>query len=97
MRTIYLPGWGRNFALMSANQERLAALIDFDFDFDFDFNLGTGRLQTAMLLKRARAGDWQAAADEVMSWIRAGWKVLRGLELRCLARRALLPLLPGSG
>lgn len=82
VRRIYLPAVLK-LCPKADTPDRLAALIDFAF------NLGVGRLKASTLRKRANAQDWEGAAVEVMKWIRGGGRVLRGLVLRCDARRLL--------
>lgn len=83
VRTVYLPAVLKLCPGVDS-AERLAALIDFAF------NLGARNLRISTLRKRVNAQDWDAAGIEVMKWIKGGGKVLRGLVLRCQARRALL-------
>lgn len=64
--------------------ERLAALIDFAF------NLGVGNLRASTLRKRVNAGRWGDVPAELMRWISAGGKELRGLRLRREAECALI-------
>jgi lysozyme len=83
VRTKYLPAVLK-LCPGCDSPERLAAIIDFAF------NLGTGRLKASTLRKKVNAKDWDAAGNEVMKWVRGGGKVLRGLVLRCEARKQLL-------
>lgn len=63
---------------------RLAAIVDFTF------NLGTGRLQTTTLRRRANQRDWLAAGQELRRWVYGGGKVLPGLVARREAEVLLL-------
>ena len=64
--------------------ERLAAIIDFTF------NLGAGNLQASTLRKRINQGRWDLAKVELMRWVRAGGRVLKGLIRRREAEAALI-------
>jgi lysozyme len=83
VRTIYLPAVLKLCPNIDT-PERLAALIDFTF------NLGAGNLKVSTLRKRVNSGDWAAAKEEIMKWIRGGGRVLRGLFLRRGAERNLM-------
>lgn len=65
------------------NQNQFDALVSFAY------NLGLGNLGKSTLLKRLNQGNFQAAADEMLRWNRAGGRVLRGLVRRREAERAL--------
>ena len=64
--------------------ERLAALIDFAF------NLGVGNLRASTLRKRVNAKRWDDVRTELMKWVKAGGRELRGLRLRREAECALI-------
>ena len=53
------------------------------------FNIGLGNLQASTLIMKYARCDYAAAADEFLKWNKAGGKVLRGLERRREAERAL--------
>jgi len=55
----------------------------------FAFNVGLGNLQSSTLRMKFNRGDYSGAADEFLKWTKAGGKVLRGLERRREAERAL--------
>lgn len=57
---------------------------------DFAYNLGVGALRGSTLRRKINAGDMDGAAKEIMKWVNAGGKRLRGLELRRAAERQLL-------
>ena len=61
----------------------------FDAIVSFAFNLGLGNLQASSLRMKYSRGEIEAAADEFLKWNKAGGKVLRGLERRREAERAL--------
>jgi lysozyme len=65
------------------NQCHLDALVSFAF------NVGLGNLQSSTLRMKYNRGDYEGAADEFLKWNKAGGKVLRGLERRREAERAL--------
>jgi lysozyme len=83
VRTIYLPAVLRLCPNVDT-PERLAALIDFVF------NLGGGRLRASTLRRKVNAGDWDAARVQVMRWVMAGGRKLKGLERRRAAERDLM-------
>ena len=68
----------------ATNEARIAALADFAY------NLGATRLAGSTLRKRVAAGDWEAAGEELMKWVRGGGRVLPGLVARRAAERKLL-------
>jgi GH24 family phage-related lysozyme (muramidase) len=55
----------------------------------FSYNCGLGSLQSSTLRMKFNRGDYDGAADEFLKWNKAGGKVLRGLERRREAERAL--------
>lgn len=57
---------------------------------DFAYNLGLGRLRASTLRRRLNDGDMQAAAMELMKWVRGGGRVLPGLVARRAAEAAML-------
>lgn len=57
---------------------------------DFVYNLGAGRYRASTLRKRIDAGDWGEAKTEIMRWVRANGKVLKGLVRRRAAEAVLL-------
>jgi lysozyme len=65
------------------NQCHLDAMVSFAF------NVGLGSLQSSTLRMRYSRGDYQGAADEFLKWRKSNGVVLRGLERRREAERAL--------
>ncbi|QIB82835.1 lysozyme [Enterobacter sp. T2] len=61
----------------------------FDALVSFTYNLGARSLSTSTLLRKLNVGDYAGAADEFLSWNKAGGKVLNGLTRRREAERAL--------
>lgn len=57
---------------------------------DFTFNLGSGRLSASTLRKAIAANDPAWAKRELMRWVYAGGKVLRGLVRRRTAECTLI-------
>ena len=55
----------------------------------FSYNCGLGSLQSSTLRMKYNREDYEGAADEFLKWNKAGGKVLRGLERRREAERAL--------
>jgi len=56
---------------------------------ELTYNVGWGAFCRSTLLKLANAGELQAACGELRKWIRAGGKVVRGLQRRRDASFAL--------
>jgi lysozyme len=83
VRTTYLPAVLRLCPGIDS-PSRAAALADFAF------NLGVGSLQASTLRKRVNAQDWDASKVELMKWVRAGGRVLRGLVIRRQAESEML-------
>ena len=69
------------------------AAADNDSHFDaivsFSFNVGLGNLQASTLRMKYNRGDFDGAADEFLKWRKSNGVVLRGLERRREAERAL--------
>jgi lysozyme len=65
----------------------------FDALVDFCFNLGAARLAGSTLLRELNAGDYQAAARQLLAWDHAGGAVVAGLKAR---REAELKLWTGA-
>lgn len=65
------------------NQNQIDALISFVY------NVGIGRFATSTLLLKLKAGDYEAAADQLLRWTKSGGKELKGLVLRRQAERRL--------
>ncbi len=63
---------------------RLAALIDFTF------NLGAGALRASTLRRKVNAEEWEDVPAQLMRWVFAAGKKLRGLVLRREAEAALI-------
>jgi lysozyme len=63
---------------------RLAAITDFAF------NVGTGALRASTLRRRINAGQWDDVPAQLMRWVFAAGKRLRGLERRRAAEAALI-------
>ena len=69
------------------------AAADNDSHFDaivsFSFNVGLGNLQASTLRMKYNRRDFEGAADEFLKWRKSNGVVLRGLERRREAERAL--------
>jgi len=65
------------------NQNHLDALTSFSF------NVGLGNLQRSQVRMRYNRGDFEGAMDELLTWNKAGGKVLKGLDNRRKDERAL--------
>ena len=61
----------------------------FDALVDFCFNLGSGRLASSTLLKVLNGGQYEAAAEQLQRWDRAGGEENSGLKARREAELAL--------
>ena len=61
----------------------------FDAIVSFSFNVGLGNLQASTLRMKYNRGDFSGAADEFLKWRKSNGVVLRGLERRREAERAL--------
>lgn len=55
----------------------------------FIYNVGPYAYQRSTLLKKLRAGDYVGACNELMRWVYAGGRKLRGLERRREAERQI--------
>ncbi len=55
----------------------------------FAYNLGTGALQRSTLRQCVLRGAYEDAADQFLRWVRAGGRVLRGLQRRRAEEREL--------
>lgn len=69
---------------LALHPRRLAAITDFAY------NLGVAAYRGSTLRRRINANDMDGARAEIMKWVRAGGRVLRGLERRRAAEAALL-------
>lgn len=60
------------------------------------YNLGEGNLKSSTMLKKLNRMDYKGAADEMLKWVYANKKKLRGLERRRKAERDLFlkPIVP---
>ena len=67
----------------SVSDNAFSALVSFAF------NLGLANLKSSTLMKKVRAGDMGAAANEFSKWVYAAGKKMRGLERRRKAEAAL--------
>ena len=64
-------------------QSHLDALVSFSF------NVGLGNLQRSQVRMKYNRGDFEGAMDELLTWNKAGGKVLRGLDNRRKDEKAL--------
>lgn len=63
------------------NDNQFAVLVSFDFN--------TGKLHSSTLLKKLNAGDYDAVPGELMKWVNAGGKKVKGLVNRRSAEAGL--------
>ena len=61
----------------------------FDALVSFAFNLGLGTLQRSTLRRKHLRGDYAGAASEFLKFVRAGGRILPGLQRRRIAERLL--------
>jgi lysozyme len=73
------------------SQGMFDALVSFAFNcgLDEDYDAAAEGLGDSTLLRRLNGGDYRGAAREFGKWIRAGGRVLRGLERRRAGERAM--------
>ncbi len=55
----------------------------------FSFNVGLGNLQRSQVRIKYNRGDFEGAMDELLTWNKAGGKVLKGLDNRRKDEKAL--------
>ena len=55
----------------------------------FSFNVGLGTLQRSTLRQKLNRGDKEGAAEELVKYCMAAGKILKGLQLRRIAEKAL--------
>ncbi len=79
----FVPSTLRLCPVLVADKNKLGAIVSFVY------NLGAGRLQSSTLRRKINAELWEEAADQLLLWNKGGGKVLRGLDLRRKAERAL--------
>lgn len=70
-----------NGATVKLTDDQFAALVSFDFN--------TGGFLKSTLRKKLNAGDYAAAADELLKWDKAGGRKLKGLTRRRESERNL--------
>ena len=70
--------------LAGTSGQRVGAIVDFTY------NLGTGRLKASTLRRRINERNWPEVKRELMKWINAGGRPLRGLVLRRQAEANLI-------
>lgn len=83
LRTVYMPSVIKLCPNIT-DADRLAAIIDWTF------NLGATNLKNSTMRRKINANDWDGAAVEIVKWVRAGGKILRGLVIRREAERDLI-------
>lgn len=67
----------------ATKQSHLDALVSFSF------NVGLGNLQRSQVRMKYNRGDFEGAMDELLTWNKAGGKVLKGLDNRRKDEKAL--------
>jgi len=61
---------------------------EYDAYLSLTYNIGSGAFCKSTLVKKANAGDYTGACNEILRWNRAGGKVLKGLVKRREAEHA---------
>lgn len=54
----------------------------FDSLVSFCFNLGEGNLERSTLLQVLNQGKYDSVPDQIVRWVKAGGKILKGLVIR---------------
>jgi len=81
---LYIAHAYRLSPILASNQKELIAITSFIF------NLGATAYAGSTLRKKVNAGDWEAAAEQIVRWNKGGGRVLQGLVKRRAAEAALL-------
>lgn len=61
----------------------------FDACVSFAYNAGLGNFQRSQIRMRINRGDMEGAAEQFMTWVKGGGKVLPGLVKRRIAEKNL--------
>lgn len=72
-----------SFVKVPLNQKQFDALVSFVF------NIGAGNFRNSTLLRKLNEGDYDGASTEFLRWVRAGGRVLLGLQRRRAAERKM--------
>ena len=76
----------RDLAIAEAAVRRLIAVpltkSQFDALVSFTFNVGEGALEKSTLRRRINQGNWELAKRELVRWVFADGKKLKGLVVR---------------
>lgn len=81
---IFIPGVKKRCPNLDKYEDKFAAILSFAY------NLGLENLGSSTLLKKVNAEDWVTAKTEIVRWVNANGKVLKGLIIRRNAERDLL-------
>ena len=71
----------KNLVKVPLTDNQFAVLVSFDFN--------TGKLHSSTLLRKLNAGDYDAVPKELMKWVNAGGKKVKGLVNRRAAECGL--------
>jgi len=74
---------------VSESLKRKPTQKQYDGMVAFAFNVGLGNFRSSTLLKKFNAGELAACADQFRVWVRANNKVMKGLQRRREAERAV--------
>lgn len=83
LNKIFIPGVLRCCPVLIGHPDKLGAIVSFAY------NLGVGRLQSSTLRRKINEQDWEAASKELLKWNMGGGKVLKGLDARRKAEKAM--------
>lgn len=76
----------KDVAIAEANVQRLVRVTltqgQYDALVDFVFNLGSARLASSTLLMNLNAGNYEAAAVQLLAWDHAGHVEVEALKIR---------------
>ena len=80
----FIPGVQRLCPDLEKYPDKFSAILSFAY------NLGLGNLGSSTLRKKINSEDWVGAKTEIVRWVNAGSKVLKGLIIRRNSERDLL-------
>lgn len=84
-----LVSFERGVLRLAPNLDRPEHQHKFDACVAFSFNVGLGNFQRSTIRQKILREEWNAAADSLLDWSKAGGVVLKGLLRRRQAERQL--------